>query len=106
MNGSHKNGHNDHHAHTIADFQGRFWISIVITVPILIFSPMIVVFVIIDGNVAGAVALADIIRPESKEAISRLREIGIKCMMLTGDNKKVAKWVSDEIGLDEYFAVV
>jgi Cu2+-exporting ATPase len=65
-----------------------------------------VIFVIIDGELRGAIALADIIRPESKKAISKLKEMGIKCMMLTGDNKQVAKWVSDEIGLDEYFAEV
>ncbi|MEM2099858.1 MAG: heavy metal translocating P-type ATPase [Thermoproteota archaeon] len=65
-----------------------------------------VVFVIIDGEVKGAIALADIIRPESKRAISKLKEMGIQCMMLTGDNKQVAKWVSGEIGLDEYFAEV
>ena len=65
-----------------------------------------VVFVLIDGSVSGAVALADIIRPESKNAIAMLKEIGIRSMMLTGDNRKVAKWVSDELGLDEYFAEV
>ena len=65
-----------------------------------------VVFVLIDGELQGALALADIVRPESKEAISRLKDMGIKCMMLTGDNKQVAKWVSEEIGLDEYFAEV
>jgi P-type Cu2+ transporter len=65
-----------------------------------------VIFVMIDGKLKGAVALADIIRPESREAISRLKEMGIQCMMLTGDNRLVAKWVSDEIGLDEYFAEV
>jgi len=65
-----------------------------------------VVFVMIDGKLRGAIALADIIRPESKEAIKRLKEMGIKCMMITGDNKEVAKWVADEIGLDEYFAEV
>jgi Cu2+-exporting ATPase len=65
-----------------------------------------VVFVMIDGKLCGAIALADIIRPESKKAISMLKEMGIKCMMLTGDNKQVAKWVSEEIGLDEYFAEV
>lgn len=65
-----------------------------------------VVFVMIDGRLKGAIALADIIREESKEAISRLKDMDIKCMMLTGDNKLVAKWVSDEIGLDEYFAEV
>ena len=65
-----------------------------------------VVFVLIDGNLIGAIALADIIRNESKKAISKLKEMGIKCMMLTGDNHLVAKWVADEIGLDEYFAEV
>jgi len=65
-----------------------------------------VVFLLIDGELKGALALADIVRPESKEAISMLKDMGIKCMMLTGDNKQVAKWVSEEIGLDEYFAEV
>ncbi len=65
-----------------------------------------VVFVLIDGEVKGAVALADIIRKESKEAVSRLKGMGIKCMMLTGDNRMVAKWVSEELGLDDYFAEV
>ncbi len=65
-----------------------------------------IVFVIIDGKLKGAIALADIIKPESKKAISLLKEKGIKCMMLTGDNKQVAQWVSGQIGLDEYFAEV
>jgi P-type Cu2+ transporter len=65
-----------------------------------------VVFVLIDGKVSGALALADIIRPESKNAIAKLKEMGIQSMMLTGDNKTVAKWVSHELGLDEYFAEV
>ncbi len=65
-----------------------------------------VIYVLIEGNVKGAIALADIIRPESKEAIAQLKKMGIRCMMITGDNKQVAKWVADEIGLDEYFAEV
>lgn len=65
-----------------------------------------IVFVMIDGKLKGGIALADIIRPESKRAIALLKEMGIKCMMLTGDNKQVAQWVSEEIGLDEYFAEV
>jgi Cu2+-exporting ATPase len=59
-----------------------------------------------DNNLKGAIAIADKIRPESKEAISKLKGMGIKCMMITGDNKQVAKWVADEVGLDEYFAEV
>ncbi len=65
-----------------------------------------VVYILIDGELKGALALADIIRTESKQAIGRLKDMGIRCMMLTGDNKQVAKWVSEEIGLDEYFAEV
>ncbi|MGH8003703.1 MAG: copper-translocating P-type ATPase [Limisphaerales bacterium] len=65
-----------------------------------------VIFVLIDGALKGAVALADIVRPESKKAISMLKEMGIRCMMLTGDNRQVARWVAEEIGLDEYFAEV
>ncbi|MEX0600583.1 MAG: copper-translocating P-type ATPase, partial [Rhodothermales bacterium] len=65
-----------------------------------------VVFVLIDGELAGAIALADVIRPESKRAIAALHAMGVKTMMLTGDNRKVAAWVSRELGLDDYFAEV
>jgi len=65
-----------------------------------------VVYVLIEGKLAGAIALADIIRDESKEVIHRLKQMGIQSIMLTGDNKQVAKWVSDELGLDDYFAEV
>jgi Cu2+-exporting ATPase len=65
-----------------------------------------VVFVVIDEVVAGAIALADIIRPESKQAIAALKEMGIHSLMLTGDNRQVAQWVAEEVGLDEYFAEV
>ena len=65
-----------------------------------------VVFVLVDNKPVGAIALADIIREESKEAIKQLKEMGIKPMMLTGDNKQVAKWVADELQLDDYFAEV
>ncbi len=65
-----------------------------------------VVFVLVDGQLKGAIALADIIRPEAKKAIAALKAMDIRCMMLTGDNKATAQWVSDQIGLDEYFAEV
>ena len=65
-----------------------------------------VVFVIVDDKLEGAVALADIIREESREAIRVLKEMGIQVMMLTGDNRQVAKWVADELDLDDYFAEV
>ena len=65
-----------------------------------------VVFVLVDGQLKGAIALADIVRPEAKQAIEALKALSIRCMMLTGDNKATAKWVSDQVGLDEYFAEV
>lgn len=65
-----------------------------------------VVFVLVDGKLKGAIALADIVRPEAKQAIAALKALDIRCLMLTGDNEATAKWVSDQIGLDEYFAEV
>ncbi len=65
-----------------------------------------VVYVLIDDKVAGAVALADIIRPEAREALGRLKGMGIRAMMLTGDAAPVARWVAQELKLDEYFAEV
>src|ERR1019366_4640937 len=65
-----------------------------------------VVFVLVDGKLKGTIALADIVRPEAKQAIAALKALNIRCMMLTGDNKATAKWVSDQVGLDEYFAEV
>lgn len=65
-----------------------------------------VVYVLLDERPVGAIALADVIRRESFDAVSRLKQMGIRCMMLTGDAKAVAKSVADELGLDEYFAEV
>ena len=64
------------------------------------------VFTIIDCVLSGAIALADIVRPESKQAIAALKQMNIRCLMLTGDNKKATKWISEQIGIDEYFAEV
>jgi len=65
-----------------------------------------VVFLLEDRTLLGALALADIIRDESHDAVARLKQMGIRCMMLTGDNRHVAGWVAGELGLDEYFAEV
>lgn len=65
-----------------------------------------IIYVLKDSKVLGAIALADIIREESKTAIKQLKSLGIKCIMLTGDNPSVAKLVSEELGLDDYFAEV
>ena len=65
-----------------------------------------IVYVLEDNKPVGAIALGDIIREESKEAVIKLKSMGIKVIMLTGDNKSVAQWVSEELGLDEFFAEV
>lgn len=65
-----------------------------------------VIFIISQGAVIAAIGLADVIRPESKEAVAKLKSMGYKCMMLTGDNRFVAKWVADELGLDDFYAEV
>jgi len=65
-----------------------------------------IVHVLEADKLVGAIALADVIRQESKEAVRRLHDLGIKVMMLTGDNQQVAEWVADELGLDDYFAQV
>ncbi|MBD3374370.1 copper-translocating P-type ATPase [candidate division KSB1 bacterium] len=65
-----------------------------------------VVFLLKNDQAIGAIALADQVREESKEAIARLKEIDVRTMMVTGDNQKVADWVAEELGLDEIFAEV
>lgn len=65
-----------------------------------------IVFVFTAQKIIGVIALADIIREESREAIKTLRSFGIKTAMITGDSIDVAKWVAGELGIDEYFARV
>jgi len=65
-----------------------------------------VVYVLLDDQVIGAIGLADIIRPESREALRRLKAMGIQTMMITGDAEAVAQWVAKELDLDDYFAEV
>ena len=65
-----------------------------------------VVHVLRDTVVVAAIALADVVRPESGEAIRRLREMGIEPIMLTGDSKAVAARVATELGIERFFAEV
>tara|TARA_R110001583_G_scaffold126793_2_gene278389 strand:+ start:771 stop:2858 length:2088 start_codon:yes stop_codon:yes gene_type:complete len=65
-----------------------------------------VVFVLIDGKLAGYIALSDEIRPESASAIQTFKKNNIKVYMATGDNEKTAKAVSEKLGLDGYYAEV
>jgi Cu2+-exporting ATPase len=65
-----------------------------------------IVFILIENQLMGFIALADEIRKESKSAIEAFKKNGIKVKMATGDNEKVAKAVADELGLDGYYAEV
>ena len=65
-----------------------------------------VVFVLRELQPLAALALADIVRAESREAVHRLQDMGIRCMMLTGDAQTVAAAVAKELGLDDFFAEV
>ena len=65
-----------------------------------------VVFVIINNELAGYIALSDEIRPESAEAIQTLKQNNIKSILLTGDNNKVAASVSKTLGMESFFAEV
>lgn len=65
-----------------------------------------VVNLIFNNEVIAGFAVADVVRPESKQAVDKLHEMGIEVAMLTGDSKAVAKAVSAELGIDQYFAEV
>lgn len=65
-----------------------------------------VVLVAIDGKLTGAIALADRVRKESYEAVSELKKLGKRVVMITGDSEEVARYVAQELGIDEFFARV
>jgi len=65
-----------------------------------------VLYVVRDGRIAGALALEDRVRPEAREAVDRLHELGIGVAMITGDARQVADAVAAELGIDEVFAEV
>jgi Cu2+-exporting ATPase len=65
-----------------------------------------VIYLVKDGRVSAAFALADVVRPESHEAVRRLQQMGVEVAMLTGDSEAVAKAVAAELGIDRYFAEV
>ena len=65
-----------------------------------------VVYVLINDELYGAITLTDVIRMESRAAIRSLKKMGIKTVMLTGDNRRVAIHIANELHLDNYFAEV
>ncbi len=65
-----------------------------------------VVFVLIDGALAGMIALADIVRPSAKQAVDSLRRMRVASIMLTGDNEKAALHVGKLVGIDRVIAQI
>jgi len=61
------------------------------------------IYIASDKKVLGIIALEDIIREESKEAVEKLQKMGMEIAMITGDNKETAKKVADELGISTYF---
>ncbi|OQY92221.1 MAG: heavy metal translocating P-type ATPase [Chloroflexi bacterium UTCFX4] len=64
------------------------------------------IYVLRDGKIIAALAIADVIRPESADAVKRLHALGVNVIMLTGDSEAVAKAVAQTLGIDEYIAQV
>ena len=60
----------------------------------------------VDGKTIGTLKVEDKIRPEAKQALAELKEAGLRLAMITGDSEEVAESVSQELGIDEYFARV
>jgi len=65
-----------------------------------------VIYLITNDEISAAFALADVIREESRQTIDALHEMGIEVAMLTGDSEDVARAVTAELGIDQYFAEV
>ncbi|MEZ4624092.1 MAG: copper-translocating P-type ATPase [Thermomicrobiales bacterium] len=63
-------------------------------------------FVAIDGEIAGVIALADTLKPETPEAIAQLKALGLDVWMLTGDNKGTAEAIAHSAGIDQVIAEV
>ncbi len=66
----------------------------------------IILHVAVDGEVVGGLALADAVRPESRDAVDALHALGVEVVMITGDAEAVARSVADELGIDRVFAGV
>jgi P-type Cu+ transporter len=64
------------------------------------------IFVAVDGELAGLVAVADVVRDESREAVNRLHTLGLEVAMVTGDNCRTAEAIARKLGVDRVVAEV
>ena len=63
-------------------------------------------YMVVDNKFGGIIAVADTVKENSKKAIEKLKSMGIKVLMLTGDNKKTALSIGKEVGIEEVIAEV
>jgi Cd2+/Zn2+-exporting ATPase len=74
------------------------------TVPELQAEGKTVVLVGTEDELEGVIAVADEVRPEAERAVARLQDLGVRAVMLTGDNERTARAIADRVGVDEYRA--
>ena len=72
----------------------------------LLNSAKTLTFVAVDKILAGIIAVADPLKPESAATIHRLKETGLKTYLITGDNRKVARMIANQLGIEEFYAEV